>query len=81
MTEQEARRRAEEQRAAHQVPAGWRARAAERRWIEIASGPPGEPAPVRDLLVWVVRFAERIAWADLAVSDATGEVVRVERSR
>lgn len=81
MTEQEARRRAEEQRPAHRVPAGWRATAAERRWIELPGGPPGEPAPVRDLLAWVVRFAGGIVWAELAVSDATGEVVRVERSR
>lgn len=81
MTEQEARRHAEEQRAAHGVPAGWRATAAERRWVELATGKPGEPAPVRDLKVWVVHFADPLSWVELAVDDATGRVVRVERSR
>jgi hypothetical protein len=81
VTEQEAMLRAGEQRADHRVPAGWETLAAERRWIELPEGPAGQPAPVRDLLAWVVRYGDEMRWVDLAVDDATGRVVRVERSR
>ena len=81
MTREEATRRAEEARSAHQVPVGWAVGSVERRYIEVGAGRPEEPAPVRDLLVWVVQFVEGSSWVELAVDDRTGEVVRVERSR
>jgi hypothetical protein len=36
---------------------------------------------VRDCVAWVVRFANDFGWRDLAIEDATGKVVRVERSK
>jgi hypothetical protein len=81
MTEQEARRSAEEQKAAYQVPLEWGAGPADLRWIELSETSPGEPAPVKDLRAWVIRFRTQIQWADLAIDDASGKVVRVERSR
>jgi hypothetical protein len=81
VSEQEARRKAEEQKGDYQVPADWRAGPAELRWIELLDGRLGEPGPVRDLRVWVVRYRTDVQWIDLAVDDGTGQVVRVERSR
>lgn len=81
MTEQEARVRAEQARWVHEVlPAAmivW----AEERYIELPEREPEIPAPVRDVLVWVVRFQQGIMWKDLAVDDLTGRIVRVEQSR
>jgi hypothetical protein len=81
VTEQEARRRADEQKAAHQVPADWGAGPAEPRWIELAESARDVPSPVRDVRAWIVRYRTQLQWVDLAVDDATGQVVRVERSR
>jgi len=81
VTEQEARRKAEEQKGAHQVPPDWKAGPAEPRWIELSEARVGEPGPVRDLRAWVIRYRTQIQWIDLAIDDATGQVVRVERSR
>jgi hypothetical protein len=81
VTEPEARRKAEEQKGAHQVPADWKAGPAEPRWIELVEGTVGEPGPARDLRAWIIRYRTQIQWIDLAISDATGQVVRVERSR
>jgi hypothetical protein len=81
MTEQEARRRAEEQKTAYQVPNDWVARQAELRFIELLEASPGEPGPVKDLRAWIIRYRTQIQWVDLAIDDGTGQVVRVERSR
>ncbi len=81
MTEQEAMGRAEEGRAAAGIAAGWRILGAERRFILLAGEDREQPARVRDLLAWVVRFGGGLSWAELAVDDRTGAVVRVERSR
>ncbi len=81
MTEAEARRSAERARAAHAIAASWQLLAAERRYIALGGPNPEEPAPVRDLLAWVVRFGDALSWADLALDDRSGAVVRVERSR
>ncbi len=81
MTEQEARRRAEDARAGHVVDPQWPCTGAEQRFIELVGADREQPSPVRDLLVWVVRFGGEFSWVDLAVSDSTGEVVRMERSR
>jgi hypothetical protein len=81
LTEHDARRRAEEGRAAAAIDPGWPAVAAERRFILVAGPDPQEPSRVRDVLAWVVRFGGGISWAELAVDDRTGAVLRVERSR
>lgn len=81
MTEQEARRLAEGQRAAAHVDAGWRVVASERRFILLAGEDREQPAPVRDTLVWIVRFGGGLSWAELALDDRSGALLRVERSR
>ncbi len=50
-----------------------------KRYIEVRRG--AEPPEVRDLLVWVVRYARAPVWFEFAVDATTGEVVRVRRSR
>lgn len=81
MTEQEARRRADAGRAAAGIDPGWRMVHAARRFVLLAAEDRERPAPVRDALAWVVRFGGGLSWAELALDDATGTVVRVERSR
>lgn len=63
------------------VPQEFTVLSAEQRIIELTPGPGREPGPVRDLLVWVVRFALKSFWIDLAVDDIQGVVVRREQSR
>jgi hypothetical protein len=77
MDEPTARRIAERERVRHEVPSGHALRGAERRIIELDVG----QERVRDVLVWVVRFQAGIAWAELAVEDGSGDVVRVQKSR
>jgi hypothetical protein len=81
MDEETAKQIASIARPAHDVPAGYALRSAERRIIEIAEGAAGPAALVRDVRVWIVRFQAGVAWAELAVDEATGTVVRVQRSR
>ncbi len=81
MTEQEARRLAEGQRAPARIDAGWRVTAAERRFILLAGEDREQPGPVRDALVWIVRFGGGLSWAELALDDRSGALLRVERSR
>jgi hypothetical protein len=81
VTEQEARYRAEAARSTHEIDEGWRLVAAERRYILVAGPDLEEPAPVRDLLAWIVRFGAGISWTEVALDDRTGAIVRVERSR
>ena len=81
MTSEEAQRAAESARPEHEVPEAASVVSVEKRFIELAGSDPNTVAPVRDLLAWVVRFRSGIAWIDFAVDDATGEIVRVERSR
>jgi len=53
-----------------------------QRFIEISdAGLPAPKMPLKDLLVWIAHFHLGNAWVELAISDATGEVVRVEKSR
>jgi hypothetical protein len=81
VTEAEALRRAEQARTGHEVAPAWTALSAERRFIALAGEGREQPAQVRDLLAWVVRFGDDLSWVDLAIDDRTGAVVRVERSR
>jgi len=80
MTELQAREHAEQARTEHQVPDRFQLAHAERRFIELIAAP-GTPPPVRDCLVWVVRFAQGARWVELAIDDASAAVVRVEKSR
>lgn len=81
MTEHDARRRADAERATHAIDPGWRLVAAERRYILLGGPKREEPAPVRDLLAWIVRFRGAVSWVEMALDDRTGVVLRVERSR
>ena len=82
MNEEEAVARATAGREAHGVIGTWRYQLAERRIIEQAEAPPERgPVRVRDRRVWVVRFVGDCRWAELAVDDETGEIVRVQKAR
>ncbi|HZN62691.1 MAG TPA: hypothetical protein VFC90_09845 [Planctomycetota bacterium] len=82
MDEPAARSAAEGAKAAAGVPADYRFESAQRRFIELAEGSAGAPSRVRDCLAWVVRYSgEMGGWRDLAIEDATGKVVRVQRSK
>jgi hypothetical protein len=81
MTEEDAKGRAEQSRAAHRVPMDWDLVQAELRYIQLGAEKREEPAQVRDLPAWVIHFTDGLTWAELALEDATGQVVRVERSR
>ncbi len=64
------------------VPEGAQVGSAERHYIELGEGPVEKPSPVRDVLVWLVRYVfSGGRWVELAVEDATAKVVRVRRSR
>jgi hypothetical protein len=82
MTKEQALNAAEAAREEKEVPSGARSVSAEQQYIELGAGDPERPSPVRDVLVWLVRFGlERGRWVELAVDDKQGEVVRVRRSR
>ena len=64
------------------VPPQARFASAERQFIELGAEDAEKPSPVRDVLVWLVRYVfEGGRWVELAVADKTAEVVRVRRSR
>lgn len=81
MDEAAARGAAEGARASAGVPGDYRFESAQRRIIELGEGDGATPSRVRDCLAWVVRYAGDLGWRDLAIEDATGKVVRVERSK
>ena len=81
MTSQEARRAAEAARGANGIPPDANLGTMEQRYIELSLDDPSKPGPVRDLLVWAVRFVWGNSWVELAINDADGKVVRVLRSR
>jgi hypothetical protein len=68
------------------VPQEYTTQWAVLRIIEIVPGPSvrdalPDPGPVIDRHAWIVRFGVIPVWAELAVDDATGEVIRFRRSR
>jgi hypothetical protein len=64
------------------VPRDARVASAERQYIELGVEDAEKPQPVRDVLVWLVRYVFGGGrWVELAVADRTAEVVRVRRSR
>ena len=81
MTRGEARRAAEAAREQCDIPPEGRLYAVDKRHIELAGSDPAQPAPVKDVLVWLARFRIRNGWTELAVDDASGQIVRVRRSR
>lgn len=81
MLEPEARDRAGELRAGAGVPADFDLEWCRRRYIELEQDQGGDRFPVRDALVWMARFSKDISWWELAIEDATGKLVRTDRSR
>lgn len=81
MDRDEAGRTAESARGRHDVPPDAERDPAVRKYIEVCDAGPDEPGPVRDILVWSVRFRFRSSWVDLDVADGSGEIVRVVWSR
>ncbi|MBN1208024.1 MAG: hypothetical protein JXB05_24380 [Myxococcaceae bacterium] len=82
MTREQAQAIAEAVREEKEVPREARLATAEQQYIELSEGGPEKPSPVRDVRVWLVRFAvERGRWVELAIDDTRGDVVRVRRSR
>ena len=85
MTAEEASRIAMDARGLYGL-AGYRVSGAERRWIEIVEGAPpslapAAPGPVRDVAAWVVRLKREAGFAEVAVDDADGSIVRVRKGR
>ena len=84
-----ARDRAEEVRAGAGVPADFGLEWCRQRYIELEQtrnqsqdeGQGGDRFLVRDALVWIARFSKDISWWELAIEDATGKLVRTDRSR
>ncbi len=81
MTASQAQGAAESKRSDYQIPGQARSHAPNRAWIELGHQQADGRWLVRDVLVWIVRFTLPAAWIDLAVSDHSGEVVRVSKSR
>lgn len=82
MTQEQAVRAADAARQAQDVPVSARLASAERQYIELGEQAAETPQPVRDLLVWLVRYGIGAGrWVELAVEDKTARVVRVRRSR
>lgn len=72
---------AQQNRQQHGISPDFSVVSAERRIIEITKAPATSPSPVRDVLVWVVRFTSQDFWVDLAVDNSAGTIVRREQSR
>lgn len=72
---------AQQNRQQYGVAPNFAVASAERRIIELPQAPPASPCPVRDVLVWVVRFVFQDFWVDLAVDNSTGAIVRRDQSR
>ncbi len=81
MTEPEARAKAQEARGQYALTSEWEMTNLARRIIELSESFPEQPSRVRDCLAWIARFNNGPAWIELALEDATAQVVRVERSR
>lgn len=62
------------------VPPHYVVDGAERRIIEVCEGSPGPAALVRDVRVWIVCFRAGVAWLEMAIDEASGDAVRMERS-
>ena len=81
MLEPAARDRAGELRAGAGVPADFDLEWCKPRYIELEQDKGGGDFLVRDALVWIARFSKDISWWELAIEDATGKLVRTDRSR
>ena len=81
MLEEAARDSAGELRAGAGVPADFDLEWCRQRYIELERDQGGDRFLVRDALVWIARFSKDISWWELAIEDATGKLVRTDRSR
>jgi hypothetical protein len=68
------------------IPPNYGVRSAELRIVEVVADAPvvdalPPPGPVMDRRAWVVNFGVDILWAELAIDDLTGQVLRLRRSR
>lgn len=81
MTELEARSKAQEAHGKLGLTPEYSIAALERRLIELPEAFAEQPSRVRDCLAWIARFTNEGAWVEVAMEDATGQTVRVERSR
>ncbi|HEX4951019.1 MAG TPA: hypothetical protein VFZ34_30450 [Blastocatellia bacterium] len=81
MTEFDARSKAQEAHGQLGLSPEYKIAALQRRLIELPEGFAEQPTRVRDALVWIARFENESAWIEVAIEDANGQVVRVERSR
>lgn len=81
MTEGEARSKAQEAKAQLNLSPEYEISALQQRIIELPEGFVEQPSRVRDTLAWIARFSNESGWIEVAIEDATGQTVRVERSR
>ncbi|MEO6094818.1 MAG: hypothetical protein ABIW76_03725 [Fibrobacteria bacterium] len=81
MLESEARQAAEMLRKEAKVPQGAPLTKAVKRYIEIAKQAPDGKWLARDFLAWVVHFSEDAAFWEVVLDDATGKLLRTDRSR
>lgn len=81
MVEQEARKHAEAERGKAGVPQDFKLEWIQQRYIEISRTQPDGTLFVRDFLAWIAHFSLGNAWWELALNDATGHVLRTDKSR
>lgn len=81
MNSEEAIKIFESVRSKYDVPSGAEMEFVEKRYIELpVDYTPESKIPLRDVLVWVGRYAFDISFWELAL-DMNGRIVRVEKSR
>jgi hypothetical protein len=81
VVEQEARKHAEAERLKSEMPEGFKLEWIKQRYIEISRAQPDGTLFVRDFLAWIAHFSLGNAWWELALNDATGHVLRTDKSR
>lgn len=81
MTEAQAREKAEAVRKEAGIPDGFALESANKRYIELSEENPNGGYLVRDVMVWIARFAKKPSFLELAIDDKTGLVVRTQKTR
>ncbi|MDQ3001373.1 MAG: hypothetical protein M3Y08_08945 [Fibrobacterota bacterium] len=81
MTETQAKEKAESLRKDAGVPDGFALESAAKRYIELSEETPNGGYLVRDVLVWIARFAKQNSFWEFAIDDTTGLVVRTQKTR
>ncbi len=80
MDEVSARDKAQTYQSQGGVPVDYQIKFVEKALIEITEQTVERISPVRDCLVWLIRFVKEISWIEIALDDVTHEVVRIRRS-